>query len=89
MAFWTGTLMQLIVVIIVVMAYIVVLTHFKPYTCPRDDFLAISNQIMLFLTLVSRNQIILNILSNTHFGCTRQIGALVSFWLLIIMSFVV
>ena len=50
--FKPGTLLQLIVVIILVMIYIVLLTHFKPYTSWRDNQLSVMNQMMLFLTLV-------------------------------------
>ena len=51
--FKPGTLMQLILVILVVVAYIAVLAYFRPYSGWRDDFLAVVNQFMLFTTLVT------------------------------------
>jgi hypothetical protein len=50
--FKPGTLMQLIIVIIITVLYGYVLAVCKPYKDPADDTLAITTQIMLFLTLL-------------------------------------
>ena len=47
-----GTLMQLIAVIILTVGYIAVLCYSRPYADQVDDRMAITNQLMLFLTLV-------------------------------------
>jgi hypothetical protein len=50
--FKPGTLMQLIIVIVITVLYGYVLAVCKPYKDPADDTLAITTQIMLFLTLL-------------------------------------
>ena len=44
--------MQLIAVIILTVGYIAVLCYSRPYADQVDDRMAITNQLMLFLTLV-------------------------------------
>jgi hypothetical protein len=50
--FQRGTLMQLIAVIVLTVGYIAVLCYSRPYLDQVDDRTAITNQLMLFLTLV-------------------------------------
>jgi hypothetical protein len=50
--FQPGTLMQLIAVMMLTMLYTMVLCLSRPYKDPIDDALAITNQAMLFLTLL-------------------------------------
>jgi hypothetical protein len=44
--------MQLIAVIVLAVGYIAVLCYSRPYADQVDDRMAITNQLMLFLTLV-------------------------------------
>jgi Ca2+/H+ antiporter len=50
--FQPGTLMQLIAVMMFTMLYTMVLCLSRPYKDPVDDALAITNQAMLFLTML-------------------------------------
>jgi hypothetical protein len=53
--------MQLIAVIILTVGYIAVLCYSRPYADQVDDRMAITNQLMLFLTLVGALMVKVNI----------------------------
>jgi hypothetical protein len=55
--------MQLIAVIILTVGYIAMLCYSRPYADQVDDRMAITNQLMLFLTLVGALMVKVNIYS--------------------------